>query len=519
MCTKTIKKHLLLAASLTALLPQTANAQISRLGEDIEYKTELSGQFSSGDFAPLWLNANRYGLGTTNNNSGYVRAALQRDIKADNIRRWQIGYGVDLAAPFNYPSNFIVQQLYADFSFRGIVSLGVGQKERPLELKNQMLTTGGLTTGINARPLPQVRIELGPDFFVIPGTKNWLALKGHIAYGWYTDNAWQRDFNAGNTNYSYNANSLYHSKAGFIRVGNTDKFPLQLTLGFEMSSQFGGEAWNLQDRADHDNKGNWQTHQKFNSGVKAYWNAFIPGGSDSNDGDYANVEGNQLGSWHVRLDYKGKGWSAAVYGEHFFEDHSQMFWQYAWKDWLIGAELNLPKNPFVSTVLYEHLRTTDQSGPIYHDKTKNQPTPCYGVDNYYNHHIYGAWQQAGFVMGNPLIISPIYNQAQRNFGNTNNLFCYDNRVTAHHFGLSGAPCNELSWRFLFTHERSLGTYDLPREKPAYGNFLLVEASYHPHQVPGLNLTASYAQNGGELLGRSKGAMLTVSYSGWLNKKK
>lgn len=505
--------------SVFAFAALTASAQVSRLGEDIEYKGELSGQFGSGDFTPFWQSSNRYGLSSVENNSGYLRAAIRRDTDADSTRSWRIGYGADLVAPLGYDSHFIVQQLYGDVRFRDALQLSVGQKERPLEMKNDLLSTGGLTTGISARPLPQVRLEFGPDYYTFRRTKGWIAMKCYLAYGWYTDNGWQRDFNAGNTKYIYTANSLYHTKAAFLRVGNTEKFPLQLGFGFEMSSQFGGEAWNVRDRVDHNTGTPLDPHQTMNSGLKGYWNAFIPGGNDANDGDYSNVEGNQLGSYQLRLDYKGKGWSLGLYGEHYFDDHSQMFFQYAWKDMLIGVEAQLPKNPVVSGIVYEHLRTTDQSGPVYHDATANLPISIAGIDNYYNHHVYGAWQHAGFGMGSPLIISPAYNRNGRIPGGDGRLYCYDNRITANHIGISGQPTDELGYRLLFTHERSLGNYDAPRQDPVVGRFFLVEASYSPHQVPGLALTASYGQNSGELLGNSKGGMLTVSYSGWINKKK
>ena len=362
--------------------------------------------------------------------------------------------------------------------------------------------------GINARPIPQVRLEL-PDFWTIPGTKNWLAIKAHIAYGLYTDNRWQRHFTEGTAN-PYTANSFFHSKAGFLRVGNTDRFPLTLTGGLEMACQFGGEGWNLPPRPDDPNIATFDPHQKMSNGIKSFWNAFIPSGNDVNDGEFKNIEGNQLGSWHLRLDYHGKGWGAAVYAEHFFEDHSQMFWQYPWKDMLYGGSVRLPKNPVLSTLVYEHLRTTDQSGPIYHDGTSTFPDNIYGTDNYYYHHVYGAWQHAGFTMGTPLLPSPLYNQGGQ-------IAPLDSRVKAHHFGIKGNPSSEVSYRVLYTHEKAWGTYTAPRTNPAKGDYLLVEASYAPHQVKGLSITASYGQNLGSLFDKSKGVMVGVSYTGWIKR--
>lgn len=502
----TLKRRIIITWFLF-LLPAYIHAQISRIGEDIQYHTEETSVFSKGAFAPFWLTNNRYGLSTQENNSSLIRAGIFRNVNADSLRNWRIGYGADLAVPIGMDRHFVLQQLYADVQWKSL-RLGIGQKERALELKNQALSSGGLTSGINARPIPQIRLEL-PDFLPIPGTRNWLAIKGHIAYGAYTDNAWQRQFNGGDTLCFYTANSLYHSKAGFMRIGNTERFPLTLTGGIEMSCQFGGEGWNLYDRYDH--VGEFDPHQKLGNSFKDFWNAFIPGGNDVNDGDYNNVAGNQLGSWHLSLDYTGNGWGLRAYAEHFFEDHSQMFWQYGWKDMLYGIEAHLPHNPVVSSFVYEHLRTTDQTGSIYHDATDVLPVQISAIDDYYNHHIYGAWQHAGFTMGSPLLISPLYN------GN-HNIACYHNRVLAHHFGVSGKPCSQIGYRILFTHEKSLGRYIQPLTDPLYGNFLLLEATYHPAWCQGLHITAAYAQNGGQLIGHSRGGMITLSYDGWINKK-
>ena len=480
-------------------------AQITRLGEDIQYKAGVMGTFSNGKNSPFWFSNNRYGLGTTNNNSGYLRAGIFRAVETDYAHDWRFGYGADIAVPFGMQSHFVLQQLFADVQWKAL-RLSLGQKERPMELKNNWLSSGALTSGINARPLPQVRLEL-PQFLTIPGTKGWLAVKAHLAYGAYTDNQWQRNFNAGNDRYLYSANSLYHSKAGFLRIGNTERFPLSLTGGFEMSCQFGGKAWNLYDRADHD--GPFDTYQDMGHGFKQFWEAFIPGGKDANDGDFHNASGNHLGSWHLSLDYQGSGWAARAYAEHFYDDHSQMFWQYGWKDMLYGLEFRLPKNPVVDQFLYEYIRTDDQSGSIYRDATPVLPEQISAIDNYYNHHVYGAWQHAGFTMGTPLIISPLYN-------NDNRIICYDNRIRAHHFGLMGSPCAQLGYRVLYTHEKSLGSYLAPHTDPRYGNFILMELSYKPEWLKGLQLTASYGQNGGKLLGRSHGGMLTVAYNGWIN---
>ena len=478
---------------------------MSRLGENVQYAFTAQGTAGGGDNAPFWFTNNRYGLGTTDNFSGLARVALWRTVETDSLWFWRIGYGVELASPINSQNGyFCIQQAYADIEWK-MLRLSLGQKERPSELKNPYLSTGGMTLGMNARPLPQVRLEM-PDFWTVPGTKSIFSFKAHLAYGWYTDAKWQKKFNAG-TNNIYTEGSMFHSKALFIRLGNREVFPLEVIGGLEMACQFGGTGWNLQQY------GGGALGQGINLGGNL-WTAFLPGGGDVNDENYTNAAGNHVGSWHLRLDWIQKNWSIGLYMEHMFEDHSQMFLQYGWKDMLLGLDVNLPDNPFLSALVYEYNSTMHQSGPIYHDKTEENSQQISARDEYYSNHIYGSWQTGGFVMGNPLLLSPIYNNY---FGHTGKLSLLHNRVRFHHIGLMGRPASEWSWRFLYTHQYSLGTYMSPVYEPCSANYVLFETTYSPKWCRGLSMTASYGHNDGNLLGNSNGAMLTVRFNGWINR--
>ncbi|MBQ8273421.1 MAG: hypothetical protein IJZ11_02680 [Bacteroidaceae bacterium] len=480
-------------------------AQLSRLSENVQYSFTAQGTAGGGDNAPFWFTNNRYGLGTTDNFSGLARVALWRTVETDSLWFWRMGYGVDFASPINGENGyFCIQQAYADIEWK-MLRLSLGQKERVPELKNPYLSTGGVTLGMNARPLPQVRLEM-PDFWSIPGTKGIFSFKGHIAYGWYTDAMWQKKFNAGTDNI-YTNGSMFHSKALFIRLGNRERFPLEVTGGLEMACQFGGTGWNLNQY------GGGALAQGINLGGNL-WTAFLPGGGDVNDENYANAAGNHVGSWHLRLDWLKRDWDIGFYMEHMFEDHSQMFFQYGWKDMLLGLEVKLPQNPLLSTMVYEYNTTMHQSGPIYHDKTEENPQQISARDEYYNNHIYGSWQMGGFVMGNPLLLSPVYNNY---FGHAGNLSPWHNRVRVHHIGLMGNPSEEWSWRMMYTHQLSLGTYMNPVDEPRSANYILLETTYSPKWCHGLSFAASYGHNDGNLLGNSNGAMLTVRFGGWINR--
>ena len=498
-------RHAIIAFLCLILMPIGVTPQtIKRLGEDVQYGASVRGTFGKGDRAPFWFTNNRYGLGALKDNTVLARAYIKRDVEADSLRAWRIGYGAELASGYGNQCRFIIQQAFLDVQWK-ILRLSMGQKERPSELKNEELSTGGMTLGINARPLPQVRLEL-PDFWNVPGTKGWLAVKAHIAYGWYTDGKWQKDY--GGLSILYTQRSYFHSKTLLMRIGNEKKFPLTLKWGLEMACQFGGKGYNVRG------------YQKewLEQGVKLggnMWTAFVPGGGDVNDDVYSNAVGNHVGSWHARLDWAGKGWSVGGYMDHLFEDHSQLGMQYGfWKDMLLGVEVNLPKNRYVSDIVYEHLGTKNQSGPIFHDATPENPQQISANDSYYNHHVYGSWQHASFVIGNPLIPSPLYNGY---LGVRSTLNVCFNRVNAHHVGLKGNPTEWLSWRALYSYEKNWGSYDRPVMDPLNAHFLLIEATYKPTWLKGLSITAAYGHNGGNLLGKSNGTMLTLAWDGWIRK--
>ena len=169
------------------------------LGKDIHYNVEMQGSFSKGK-TPLWLNANKHGLSSLEKNNGYLRGSVIRPLGTDSARRWGIGYGLDVAAPIHYTSNVVVQQAFVEARWlHGVLSIGA--KEYPMELKNQTLSSGSQTLGINARPVPQVRLAL-PEYWTLPFANHWLAIKGPVAYGKMTDENWQHDFTQRQSKYA-----------------------------------------------------------------------------------------------------------------------------------------------------------------------------------------------------------------------------------------------------------------------------------------------------------------------------
>ena len=493
----------------------TAYAQLT-------YKVEMQNTIGTGSHNPLWLNANKYGLSSLDTRNGYIRGAVMRPVQLDSLRKWAIGYCADIVAPYNFTSHFVVQQAYVDVRWRkGLLT--VGSKEQPMEQKTPELSSGGQCFGINSRPIPQARLSL-PDFWNIPGTNGFLALKGFVSYGMLTDGAWQENFNTSGSKYQKNV--LYCGRAAYIRLGNEQRHPLEVNFGLEMATTFGGTTYLDGVKTTH------------HSGIKKFIKAFVPL-NEKGDTSVYTAEGNMLGSILLSISYKFTDWKLRAYVDHYFEDGSQMFfldydgygrgtdWNkkeknrylvYDPKDAMYGVEVTLPKNRFVSTFVGEYLYTKYQSGPIYHDHSENAPDHIGGRDGYYNHGVYVGWQHWGQVIGNPLYLSPGYND-------DGSLYIKNNRFVAWHFGICGDPMAGLHYRLLMTWQKGWGTYDVPYTDVEKSYNMLAEIGYNmPEKIAtvhthGWAVKVGFGLDHGELRGNNTGLQITILKSGILNFKR
>ena len=494
----------------------TDDSQTSRpsLLGGIEYTAEAQISASHGN-TPLWLNANRYGLSSLESTNGYLRASAIRSLDADSAKALAVGYGFDIALPFNYTSNVVVQQAYAELRWlHG--TLAVGSKQHPMELKNNRLSSGSQTLGINSRPVPQMRLAL-PDYWTLPLTRGWVQMKGHIAYGRMTDQRWQHAFTEKKSKYVDNA--LFHSKAGYLRIGgDSRRQPWSIEMGLEMAAIYGGTAYAK--------IGDEMTPLIGETGLRGFLHALVPGGFDAGETVYKNVSGDQVGSWVMRLNYDFPTLAVSLYADKFFEDHSAMLftdydgysegdeWNekkhsryliYKLKDMLLGVEIKLKNSRWISDIVAEYIYTKYQSGPIFHDHTLNISDHIGGNDNFYNHHIYTGWQHWGQVMGNPLYRSPIYNTTGR-------IEVENNRFMAFHLGIDGHPSPTLDYRLLATWQDGQGTYLNPYPSPRHNLSLMAEATYRftANPLRGCSIKAAFGLDHGKIYGNNYGMQITIS---------
>lgn len=477
--------------------------------DTIHYSISMESSAAWGDArTPLWLNANKYGMSSLEQYNGLVRAQVHQDLTAHSEKNWDLAWGIDLAGAKNFTSTFLVQQAYLKLRWLN-GTLTIGSKEEPMQLKPQELSSGSQTFGINARPVPQVRLALD-DYQNIFRNSHWLAIKGHVSYGFMTDGSWQKSFTQEKSRYAEDV--LYHSKAGYLRFGNPEK-PFTFEAGLEMACEFGGKSIR---------NGNVR---KESLGLRGFFDAMFMTGKGPGETTSVGGYGNTVGSWVARANLNYPEWYLGLYFDHYFEDHSGMFlldyngygtgdeWNvkkenkwvhYKLKDMLLGAEFKLKNGTWLKDIVVEYLYTKYQSGDTYHDHTAEDPSHIGGKDEYYNHYFYAGWQHWGQAIGNPLYASPIYNQDHR-------LIFKNNRFTAWHLGVSGQILPQLGYRLLFSAlTDGLGTYTYnPLPAPVSNCSLMTELNYTRQDW---KLSLRYGQDNGELLGHNRGVQLSITFA-------
>lgn len=491
------KITLSITAALLAVL--SVPGQAREYGDSLRYRGEVGATFATGEHTPFWMASDQYGFASTKKNNGWLRAGIFHDM--DRSKRFSWGAGVDLGVAYNFETVFIPQQIYAEVKYRCLDAM-LGQKEIGDEFIDSELSSGGLTNSRNARPIPQLRIGIF-DYADFWGCKGWFAVKGYIGYGIFTDNHWTKNWTGPNSQYTIN--DYYCTRAIYFRFGDKRQFPLVGELGMKMDSQFGGVRYSAVD-AD----GKREEYRNPNN-LKAWIKGLIPmGGSASTlAGEQTNVEGNYLGNWSFALGwYSPDGWSVRAYYEHFFEDHSMMTFDYAWKDGLWGIQAKLPSNPFVTEAVVEYLNTKDQSGPVYYDHTPSLDFQVSGRDSYYNNYIYTSWSNYGQAIGNPLVISPIFNP-------DGILRFRHNRVEAFNIGLRGNPTPQIDWKVRLATISSWGSYSLATPKVMHDVSFLAKVNWHPQRLKGWEGSLSVAFDNGPLIGKNFGVGISISKTGFI----
>lgn len=408
----------------------------------------LLGALGTNNDMPFWATANQFGL-MPESSGGLVTAYAAQDYHKESA--FQYHWGVSLAGRSDKSSAFLVipDEVYAGIKWKPLsLDLGIWHRQREYMASDPMLgsistTSGNVIWSGNGRSMPGYSINL--DHWGIPGTKHIVEISA--AWGDYKtiDNR-------------YVKGSWVHDLQAYLTL-NVWRFSFE--AGIEQFAEWTGV---------HPERG------QLPNGFKNYWRMVFarPPEDDGNPETQYGTCGDQRGRGKLYLSYKQDGWKIALQHDIPYDDRS-FFWFENWQDGVNTISFSLDdKNKWVTDIAYEFVYTMWQSGP-QHDrpataeeiKKYGHNYPIYpdrdiiiigGADDYFNNYEYrSGWTMYGRTIGLPLI-TPKGTRDGNWSRNGVTLGVENNRIMAHHIGLSGKFFRKVPYKLMLTYSQNYGRW-------------------------------------------------------------
>lgn len=412
----------------TIQLPLIAQVE-TRENHSFKTSVGLGVIYSSKDFLPFYLVNNRW---------GEVQNEQSTSVFGELSYKYELGQKLEISTGFSFRSN-IISSHYVKFDY-DFLSLNIGRAKSTFGGLRGSLSSGSLGQGNNARPIPQVSLEI-EDYINVPFTNGFFKTKGHLSQGWLEKNR-------------YISNAFLHSKSFYLKLDLEEEIGWSAASGIVHFAQYGGVS----------PQGEVQR-----SAFPDFLRVFVGSGIPSPDGTTAgesNGLGNHLGIIETTVTQLVADHKLTLNYQKPFEDRGSL--QYiSFTDYLIGLEWDLPKtNSLVDKIYLEYVQTKSQGGPGLPDATNviqtvgdNFGYKFGGRDDTYNNFLYrSGWTYHGQVIGNPLFLT---------YQRTLNFFerypdygvaIASNRIRAVHFGVNGWLGSRLEFNGLFTYSQNFGTY-------------------------------------------------------------
>jgi hypothetical protein len=355
------------------------------------------------------------------------------------------------------------------------------------------LSSGSLLISKNALPIPKISFRhktyKNISIFNFP-----LSIKIGVSHGWMSKE-------------NYIKAPFLHEKYLYIKKQINNQ--TNLTVGLVDEAMWGGETESHGKQAD-----------SFSDFIRVI--TYSSAAKSGIPQERINSLGNHLGVWDISIQRIQKNLELKLYYQHPFEDRSGAY-QYFFDeikalkfpskslDGLFGIEMINNKSKFLQLFLYEYINTMNQSG------REAASDSTYGWDNYYNHYIYqSGWVNQGRVIGNPLFT------LGSNFGHySNSNYIINNRIKAHHIGLSGNLSNKHKYKLFLTYSKNYGIYydknrfynekkiyDFERGIKQFSS--LFELSFN-NILKNIDISVSYSLDRGKLLNDNQGFLLVFYY--------
>lgn len=458
-------------------------------------EVNLETLLSNGDFAPFWTFQNRQGL------YGYMPKGGHADVYAKYSHRFsqhhQVEAGLGVAYTSNrYPKAFL-HKFFVSYT-NPLCELWIGAKPHVSypDLIEPSVASGSLAFSNNAPPIPSLGFKTN-GFLEVPFTKNYLSFYLDFTAGKSLENAFINHY-AKDVTKSFVEDISYHTKSFYLRIGNSSsEFPLLLTLGGIHAAQWGGNPSYKEGELPH-------TFKDFLRVVMGK-----SGGETASTSDQINALGNQFGQYYVGLSYESNGVRWNLYHKHYFEDKSGIEWNNG-PDGLWGISYQSKKKQIVSEVVLEYLTTMNQSGPFHiirFDRYNGIEGRGGGADNYYNNGEYPmGLLYNGYNIGNPLMLSPLYNEKTMLGGFRHN------RVQAYHLGILGhyTPLR-ISYEMKLSNIKSYGSINSVLPSPLSSTVSFLRINYNLKSYPSVTIYGYGSADFGTLIPDSQGVGIGLKY--------
>ncbi|MGI6471132.1 MAG: capsule assembly Wzi family protein [Paludibacteraceae bacterium] len=436
------------------------------------YGGEMQTVAASGTYAPFWFTSDRFGSVSEQPFSGNLSLYFGKELTRPN--RWfDYSFGIEGVGRVDTKKvSAFLQRFYGHVRLY-IVDITLGIKPQQYGNQDEELSSGGLLFSMNSRPMP--RITIGIDQYTpFPLTYGYLEVKGGLTHGWFIDNV-------------YVKHSYLHHKFVAGRLGG--KLPVNISYEFHHAAQWGGKS---------------PVHGDLGNSFRNFWNVFWARSGGSTINEQINAYGNHIGSQNLGIDVKWKNWKVSAYWQSIFEDGPVNI---MWKamnisDGLWGVSVKQTRWPFISSLCYEFINTTDQSGS-FHDK---DGLVFGGDDNYFNNSVYrNGWNSFYRTIGTPFITSPIYNA-------DGSIATLNNRTMAHHIGLKG---NIYGYRYrtLVTYAENYGLYNDGDALKSTNTAILLEVKKQFPKAWNLDFSLAFGADIGSQFGNSYSVMFSVTKRG------
>jgi hypothetical protein len=443
--------------------------------KSLQYAVELTGVGSTGQFSPFWFQSKEFGRISQHPNALNFNFELLKPYQVPE-KKFEIAYGFKLnpVVILNGKTSLYLQEAYFDARWH-ILDLSLGMKERKNLITDNALSTGDLLISQNSRPIPQIRAGI-EDFTAIPFTKGLIEIRGAVAHGWFADGVFAPGI-------------MFHHKFAHVKLGG--EWPVRLQYGFEHVAEWGGNI-----------PGNGDQSFTFNRLINVFFAR--QGDNHSNEVEQINAIGNHIVSTHLKLESKIGNYEVNASWINMFEDHPVKLFPWLARnkyDGLWTISIRNKKLPVVQGFTYEYLNTLDDGGPLHF----KDGIVYGGMYTYFRNVIYkNGWTHFGRTIGNPLLLSPVFNAD----GNIQIVYNY---IRAHHFGLDG---NIAGFRYKFL--TTFSSYYINNLNPAHKNvFWMIEAGKKLPELEDMELTVKIGGNAGDIPGNTTGLMISIRKAGIL----